>query len=400
MRLGLVLIQRMDGTALTGRRNKMKKTAWCLLLCVITGLNGARADEAVELRRRDALHTHDGVVEQPETDFEAFLKQGLQSLEWGLLMEAEGYYAESGGDDESDLTLATVQFLLHAAVNDWIHGHLGLLWEEDDTESDNLDEGYIELGGTEDYPYYLIAGRFYLPFGNFKSAFISDPLTLELAEINQSSAMVGYDFEWIDVNVGAFKGDVEEGEEEDDTVSDFYASITCSPAECFECGIYWLSDLLETETQAEFGSDAAQLNGYDKQGGAGAFANVYIGAFMFNAEFVSALDSYDIAGGSYMPMAFNLEASMQVSDKWLTGLTFQGSDDLYADFEGGAFHVHADSLMHAMVLQGANELKSGSVADMGEPGIPVTPEVPLADLAFLGAVEDGTPLLELANPVR
>lgn len=316
--------------------NMMKKVALSLALCAITGLHGARADQEVELRRRDSLHKDDG-AEQLKSDFADIAAIGLESIEWGLLMEAEGFYAESGGDNDSDLTLATVEFVLHAAVNDWIHGHLGLLWEEDDTENDNLDEGYIELGGSEDHPYYLIAGRFYLPFGNFKSAFISDPLTLELAEINQSSAMVGVGNEWIDLNAGAFKGDVEEGEEEDDTISDFYASITFSPSDYFQCGAYWLSDLMETDTQSDFGDVVAQLDGYDKQGGAGAFVNVFVGPFMFNAEYVSALDSYDVVGGSYVPMAFNLEASMQVSEKWRTGLTFQGSDDLYAAHEDDAF---------------------------------------------------------------
>ncbi|VGO21773.1 LbtU family siderophore porin [Pontiella sulfatireligans] len=314
----------------------MKNIALSLVLCATTGLNGAGANEAIELRRKDLLHKDDG-VEQMKSDISGLAQKGLDSLEWGLLIEAEGSYAESGGGNDSDLTLATVEFVLDAAVNDWIHGHLGLLWEEDDTESDNLDEAYIEIGGSKDYPYYFVAGRFYLPFGNFESAFISDPLTLELAEIRQSSAMAGIGNEWIELNAGAFKGDVDKDEEEDDNISDFYASVTYTPSEYFQCGAYWLSDLMETDSQSDFGDDVAQLDGYDKQGGAGAFANVFIGPFMFNAEYASALDSYDVAGGSYLPMAFNLEASMQFAEKWRTGLTFQGSDDLYAAHEDDVF---------------------------------------------------------------
>lgn len=314
----------------------IKRIALVAVLGAMTGLAGVRADEKVELRRMDLVHEGKS-IESEKIELMDIVQNGLESLEWGLLIETEGYYFQSGGDNDSDLTLSTVEFVLDAAVNEWIRGHVGLLWEEDDTESDNLDEGYIELGGSDEYPFYLVAGRYYLPFGNFESAFISDPMTLELAEIRESSAMVGLGNEWINLNAGAFKGDVDKGKEEDDNISDFYASATFTISESLQCGVYWLSDLMETDSQSDFGDDVAQLAGYEKQGGAGAFANVFVGPFMFNAEYVSALDSYDVVGGSYVPMAFSLEASMEFAEKWRAGLTFQGSDDLYSSHEDDVF---------------------------------------------------------------
>ena len=52
-----------------------------------------------------------------------------------------------------------------------------------------------------------------------------------------------------------------------------------------------------------------------------------------------------------------------------------------------------------MLLQGADHLQAGAVADVGEPGVAVAAEVALGDQAVLGAVEQCAPLLELPNPV-
>ena len=53
-----------------------------------------------------------------------------------------------------------------------------------------------------------------------------------------------------------------------------------------------------------------------------------------------------------------------------------------------------------LLLQGADHLQAGAVADVGEPRVLVAAEVPLADLAVLGAVEQRAPGLQLPDPVR
>jgi len=212
-----------------------------------------------------------------------------------------------------------------------------LLWEQYSREDDNIDEAYIALGASEAILFYLVAGRFYQPVGNFESAFISSPLTLELAEMNQVSAMVGYENAWIDLNAGAFRGDVKEGvaagDGGDSTLDDFYASLSLTPTEPIKLGVYWLSDLMETYNLSRVGEDIANLAGYEKVGGAGAFVNLYLGRFTLNAEYVSALQGYDLVGGTYVPTAFNLEGSVQVHENITVGLKFEASDDLYATYD-------------------------------------------------------------------
>lgn len=267
-----------------------------------------------------------------ETGF--LTEKGLQSLEWGLLLETEGGHAKVGGVSESDIILATVELKLEAAVTDWLRGNVGLLWEEDSREDDNLDEGFITLGASESIPFYLVAGRFYQPVGNFESVFVSDPLTLELMEMNRTAGMIGYGNEWVDASIGAFRGETKEGSTDGDTtISDFYASVAFTPSELVQCGAYWLSDMMETYNYGSVGSLISDQAGYEKVGGAGAFVNLYLGPFTFNAEIASALDAYKLGGGEYAPAAYNLEGSCRIHDQVTVGLKYEASQELYAGYD-------------------------------------------------------------------
>ena len=53
-----------------------------------------------------------------------------------------------------------------------------------------------------------------------------------------------------------------------------------------------------------------------------------------------------------------------------------------------------------LLLQGADQLQAGPVTDVGQPRVLVPAEVALADLAFLGAVEQRAVGLQLPDPVR
>jgi hypothetical protein len=53
-----------------------------------------------------------------------------------------------------------------------------------------------------------------------------------------------------------------------------------------------------------------------------------------------------------------------------------------------------------LVLEGADQLEAGAVADVDEPAVRVAAECPLRHPAVGGAVEDAAPALELAHAVR
>jgi len=59
----------------------------------------------------------------------------------------------------------------------------------------SLGSGYgtITLGNMEMFPVYLTAGKMYVPFGNFESNMIQDPVTLEIGETRESAGQVGFE---------------------------------------------------------------------------------------------------------------------------------------------------------------------------------------------------------------
>ncbi len=65
-----------------------------------------------------------------------------------------------------------------------------------------------------------------------------------------------------------------------------------------------------------------------------------------------------------------------------------------------AFHVDLDPERDRPILEGPDHLEAGPVTDVGEARVRVTAERALQDPAVGGPVEDGAPVLELADAVR
>jgi hypothetical protein len=64
-----------------------------------------------------------------------------------------------------------------------------------------------------------------------------------------------------------------------------------------------------------------------------------------------------------------------------------------------ALHVDGDPEMDAVLLERADHLEAGAIADVREARIRVPTEVALEDAAVLRAIEEGAPLLELVDAV-
>jgi hypothetical protein len=67
---------------------------------------------------------------------------------------------------------------------------------------------------------------------------------------------------------------------------------------------------------------------------------------------------------------------------------------------GGALHVDRQARLHRAILQRADHLQAGPVADVGEARVGVPAERALHDLPIAGPVEDRAPELELTDPFR
>ena len=243
--------------------------------------------------------------------------------------------------DESDIDLATVELVVDARIVKHVDGHVMFKYEDDDVF---VDEGFITLTGSEAFPAYLIAGRQYIPFGNYDSHFVTDPNTLLLGETNDGAAVAGYRFggEMVDVSVGAFNGEIDEAGK-DNEINSFVAAVAAQPFEFLMAGISYTSNLASSDTFQEFvvdtdgSGDPGPLA--DLVGGWSAFVTVeFLERFKIIGEYVAALDEFE-AGELYdpadtqkrEPSAFNVELGAMIVENLEVAVRYGGSDD-GADF--------------------------------------------------------------------
>jgi hypothetical protein len=261
------------------------------------------------------------------------------------LIEAEAHYENYDyddpaidDDDSSDITLATVELGVDVDIIKHVKGHVLFLWEEDDTEPVDVDEGFITLDGEDVVPLYLNVGKLYVPFGNFESHFISDPLTLELGETRESALTVGCKNEWIDVSVSAFNGDIDETGE-DNHIETYVASASFSvPGELISNfgiagGVSYISNIGDSDSlQDEIDSDVGikdYVNGFN------AFLSIsFMDKLFLECEYLGALDEFEAGelsfdgGNKFQPKTWNFELAYAATDRLEVAVKYEGGDDL------------------------------------------------------------------------
>jgi len=274
--------------------------------------------------------------EQPAPGEGQFTLQALDKyLTLSGLLELDANYSKTRGeDDTSDLTLATAQLSAEVAINDYIGGNLVLLYEEEPGEDAiKVDEAVISLhcprslaGQTPSF----YGGKMYLPFGQFNSSMITDPLTLDLGETNDTAAVIGLEGELWNLRAGVFNGQVDSG---DDTIDTFVAAIELNPSESLSFGVSFISDLAESDNGL-----VADNNLYGSSVPAtSAFASLTFGKMTGNAEIVAALDDFapalvgatDLSGNR--PLAWNLELVWAFKEALQFAARIEGAKDFQDD---------------------------------------------------------------------
>lgn len=274
--------------------------------------------------------------------------QAQESIHWaerlsiGGTAEVEASY-ESQDESSTDIVLATLELGIDAEISDQLSASVLLLFEEDDTEPMDVDEAYATW---QESGLYIRGGRLYVPFGAFPCAMISDPLTLEIGETRESAVIAGYANGTIELSAGVFNGDADE-DGDDDQVGDWVASAVLTPMESMALGCSFISDMAESDTLEEMvngAREAPELSDeapdaplpappvYDKAvPGLSAYAVWTAGPAALSAEIVSALDDFEtglIMDEAARPSAWNIEASMQVDERWSASARVEGTEDV------------------------------------------------------------------------
>lgn len=239
--------------------------------------------------------------------------------------------------DASDITLATVELGMDMDIVNHVQGRVVLLWEEDDTEPVDVDEGFITLDGKDVIPLYLSAGKMYVPFGSFESHFVSDPLTLEIGETNESAVRAGFANDWIDLCAAVYNGDVNRINDEGDHLDGFVGLAAFSlpegtvPDLGLKFGASYISNMADSD-----GLEGEIPGGIrDDVAGFGAFLSAsFMDKVFFEAEYITALDSFEAGeltfdnGLRAKPRAWNLEMAFSPMEKLMLGVKVEGSDDM------------------------------------------------------------------------
>jgi hypothetical protein len=326
----------------------MKMNVLCLFLILIlfpTFLSAQETSDPTDT----SIEKAGGVksLEQRIEQLEKAIDQPVAGDKWydrlkiSGLIEVEAEYGKIDFNDpavedetSSDVDLAAFELVVDVRVVDHIAGHVMFKYEDDDVF---VDEGFITLTGTQNFPAYLSAGRQYIPFGNFDSYFITDPNTLNLGETNEGSVVAGYRFggEMIDVSIGAFNGKIDKAGD-DNAVDSFVASFTAQPFEEVMIGTSYTSNLASSDTFSELVNDPID----DLVGGWSVFLSLQFSErFKIIGEYVAALDSFK-AGEIYdaadtkerKPSAWNAELGVAIIDGLELAVRYGGSDDGGSEF--------------------------------------------------------------------
>jgi len=298
---------------------RTKALAAALATCLISTPAWAAgdSDEVMQMKREilNLKHKIERLEKSRRTEKipEAEGGRWFERIELSGLVEVEAGYTDGPDGSESDLVVSTVELGLDAQVTPWVNAHVLILFEEDETDPPEFDEAILTIANPDASPFSLAAGRMYVPFGNFDSALVSDPLTLEIGETRETAVQLGYIANGLHVLTYGFNGDTKDGGS--DHVDGYGLALGYSlEAEGdglgFDAGLSWISNLADSDTLQEAVTDPDNLS--DKVPGWSAHASLQMAGFTLIGEYLSAVDDFDAAdlafkGAGARPSAWNLE---------------------------------------------------------------------------------------------
>lgn len=307
-----------------------KSLAWLLALCVCATPAFSLAEEEASAQSLEAR------IAKLEQSTKIGLGSWLDRISLSGLIEVEAGYvnfdpSDGRSEDESDLTLATVELGIDVDFVKHVSGHIVLLWEEGETEPLDVDEAYIRLDGEDVVPLYLQAGRMYVPFGNFESLFVSDPLTLELGETLESAALVGYANDLLELSFGIYKGETKGNHLNSFVASGVYTLPgNAVPGLGLTTGLSWISNLADSDFLSDDEVTGSSVR--DKVQAASAFAVVTLNdRWTLLAEYLTALNNFEageLDDRALKPKAWNAELGYAVTDVFNLAVKYEGGDDL------------------------------------------------------------------------
>jgi hypothetical protein len=225
------------------------------------------------------------------------------------VVEAGVYDGDDATVPKSDIALATVELGVDAEVSEYSSAHV--LFLSEDGGGLGVDEAFITIGNTEKNPLYMTAGKMYVPFGNFETQMISDPLTLGLGETGEDAFLLGVDAAGFYASVYAFNGDAADGV--DDKIEHYGTNVGFafeSDAVSIDVGGGWISSIQDSDGMTEaITTETGSMVVTEYIGGYAAHLIAAFGPVTLIGEYVGADDDI-ITGTNSQISAYNVEAGV------------------------------------------------------------------------------------------
>jgi hypothetical protein len=317
---------------------KSKTRAW-LLAALAAAIIFTAPAMAQDSGSAEPYHSPDG---KREVGLEVF---ATKKIAFSGLLEAEiGWQkiknTNGTSTSASDIVLATAQLGFETEVTRNVTGTLVLLWEEDATEPIGIDEGMLAWNGANGFG--ITAGRMYPPFGTFNSHFISDPLTLELGEVQETALQFSIaPSESFEASITFANGGLDKTGA-NDTISDWVLRAdfhgNTSGQGTVDFGVQYINDIADTDSGLFDPDPAANpglADGTSKTvAGLGVNLDYANGPWMLFLEYVGATRDFDPAdlpgatpAAGLQPRTWNFEMGYLISDAHEIAIKYEGSDD-------------------------------------------------------------------------
>jgi hypothetical protein len=248
-------------------------------------------------------------------------------IEFSGLLEIEARSEKSyEGSSANEIVMATAEIAAEAELNETANVFVTLFYEEGLTPLE-VDQAFLnyELG----QGFFVKGGQVYMPSGNFATQQISDPLTLELAEIRDSSIELGYANKTIQVSAYAFNGNVDK-DDDDNQVSEFGATVNLALLEDqLKFGARYISNLLGSFLIAEQFVTPEDEDPFfhDAVAGFSFSIDFQIGPVTLAGEIVQLLDTIHYAENQYDSEAANIEAGYDFGSGYSFAVAYQTTED-------------------------------------------------------------------------
>ncbi len=131
----------------------------------------------------------------------------FNSLSAAGLIELDGsYISPYVGKKTSDFRTHALQAGVLARVNEWVMGTASFLYSQGDDKV-NTDVATITVANNAVSPLFFNAGRFYLPFGDYSSNMVTDPLTI-MGQTRTTALQIGFAQQGFFGSLYGFQGDL------------------------------------------------------------------------------------------------------------------------------------------------------------------------------------------------